>query len=118
MSVRNVVAWRNFDRPVVLRRVARQMRSVQWTQGLLEVLLDELHISHEVAAILGNDECLKTRCSAGTVALAIALRHSWRPDDLSETLTRLDRVDHRTRLNFQIHSRKRSTPRKRNAFRP
>jgi hypothetical protein len=53
------------------------------------VLIEELYIEEEFNALLGDPEVLPRRRYPQAIALALVLRHSWRPDDLACILRRL-----------------------------
>lgn len=70
-------------RPQLLRSLAHHLRGLKWSPRLLAVVLDELHVSDELEAILGDLRRVPTREYGRTLALAVAIRHSWKPDDLA-----------------------------------
>ena len=55
----------------------------------MDVLIEELYVEEEFRALLGDPEVLPRRRYPQAIALALALRHSWRPDDLACILGRL-----------------------------
>jgi hypothetical protein len=50
------------------------------------LLLDELYVGEEFDALVGRPERLSVKRYAEAIAVAIALRHSWRSDDLEQTV--------------------------------
>ena len=68
---------------------ARQTGGLKWSKELFLLLLDELYVGDEFDAIIGPPENLPARRYPQATAFAIALRHSWRPDNLNEVATRL-----------------------------
>jgi hypothetical protein len=81
--------WRTVLRPQVLGRIASSTRKLSWNSCLLRLLLEELYVDDLFTALVGPPQRLPTARYAQAVALAIALRHSWRPDDLLGVATRL-----------------------------
>ena len=81
--------WRSVLRPQVLRLIAGSTRRLSWTGRLLTLLLEELYVDDLFTELLGPPQRLPAARYAQAVALAIALRHSWRPDDLLDVATRL-----------------------------
>ena len=68
---------------------ARAARGLKWTKSLFLLLLDELYVGDEFDQIIGPPELLAAGRYPGALAFAIALRHSWRPDDLAAITTAL-----------------------------
>jgi len=61
-----------------------------WTPGLLTLLLEELHAEEIVRDMIGtNLATVPSRHYPQIVAVVLAFRHSWRPDDCRTTLRRL-----------------------------
>ncbi len=55
----------------------------------MTALIEELYVEDDFHALLGDPKDLPRRRYPQAVALALALRHSWRPDDLACILRRL-----------------------------
>jgi hypothetical protein len=81
--------WRTMLRPQVLGLIASSTRKLSWNGRLLSLLLEELYVDDLFTALVGPAQRLPRARYAQAVALAIALRHSWRPDDLLGVATRL-----------------------------
>ena len=79
----------NDPRIQALRLIARQLRSLSWSPALLALLLDELYVDDLFEDVVGNPDTIPVNGYAHAVAVAIALRHSWRPDDLAAAARRL-----------------------------
>ncbi|MGE3845093.1 MAG: hypothetical protein AB7I50_26315 [Vicinamibacterales bacterium] len=62
---------------------------MQWSADLIDVLLEELYVGDEFTALVGDPKRLARRRYPQMIAFALALRHSWRPDDLACILRRL-----------------------------
>ena len=76
--------------PVSLADLADSAASIRWSLGLIELLCEELDITDAVEEALGTR--IGTRKAPQyprAVALAVILRHSWRPEDLEEIVSRL-----------------------------
>jgi len=85
----DIAAWRSGGRVEALAEFVEQTDGLKWTKRLLLVLLEELHMGDEFDKIIGPPETLPARRWPQAVALAIALRHSWRPDDFTEAVGEL-----------------------------
>jgi hypothetical protein len=81
--------WRRSIRPRLLRLFAERAATIAWSPALLNVLLDELHTDELFSRLVGSPRHLRVHQYPQAVAVAIALRHSWRPDDLARLATRL-----------------------------
>lgn len=82
--------WRRDVRPRLLRAAAAATESLPWTSRLLELLLEELYVGDRLEDLLGSCvQKLQKRRYPQAIAVALVLRHSWRPDDLDCILTRL-----------------------------
>lgn len=82
--------WRRETRPRLLRSAVAATESLRWSPALLGLLLEELYADDGLAELLGTHvEALDTRQYPQAIALALLLRHSWRPDDLASILDRL-----------------------------
>jgi hypothetical protein len=93
-SLESVEQWRRQSRMPALTHFARRTASLKWTRALFVLLLEELFIGDEFDAIIGDPETIAPARYPQAVALAIALRHSWRPDDLEEVGNRLGMFGH------------------------
>lgn len=73
----------------VLRALAARTRNLPWSPDLINVLVDELNVTDEFTAFVGEPQKLPRRRYPQMIAFAMALRHSWRADDLACLLRRL-----------------------------
>ena len=73
----------------VLRLIARRVKTLSWTPALLALLLDELYVDDLFTDVVGDPDTIPPHGYASAVAVAIALRHSWRFDDLAAIADRL-----------------------------
>ncbi len=76
-------------RQQLLRSLVAQTDKLPWSASLVTVLIEELYVEDEFNALLGDPEVLPLRRYPQAIALALALRHSWRTDDLACILRRL-----------------------------
>lgn len=81
--------WRQALRPQFLRLLAERSATLAWSQALLIVLLDELDVDDSLAEFVGDLRHVSVRQFPQVIAVAIALRHSWRPDTLTHLARRL-----------------------------
>ena len=80
--------WRLEARPSALRKIAARARSLRWSRNLVSLVLYELGIDH-VAELIGPLRRMPPSRYPQAIAVSIALRHSWRPDDLARIARRL-----------------------------
>jgi hypothetical protein len=81
--------WRQRVRVAELRRLAELTRGLNWSSTLFEALLEELHLDDLFVDLVGDPKSLPRSQYPRAIAVALALRHSWRPDDLSHLVRRL-----------------------------
>ena len=81
--------WRDDDRVEDLRALALSARGLTWSRALFEALLEELHISDDFDALVGRAPHPSSSQYPRLIAVALLLRHSWCPEDLERTATRL-----------------------------
>ncbi len=70
--------------------------NLRWSHALLNLLLEELYVDEEIATFLGDVDHLPTDRFPQAVAVALALRHSWRKDDFDRLATRLHSIANRS----------------------
>ena len=81
--------WHCTKRTPSVLRLVRHTKGIRWTPGLLEILLDELFVTDDFVALLGHPIDLPVDRYPQAVAVAMALRHSWRQDDFRRFIRRL-----------------------------
>src|SRR3954454_24160193 len=69
--------WRERHRHAVLRELANGSQGVAWTRGLLNVLLEELHVTDEFDRLVGPTPRLPASQYPRLVAIALLVRHTW-----------------------------------------
>ena len=81
--------WRRTFRPRLLRLFAERTATLAWSRTLLNLLLDELHTEKFFTELVGSPRRLSVHRYPQAVAVAIALRNSWQPDQLTRLAKRL-----------------------------
>lgn len=81
--------WREQLRIPALEGLFQQTAGLRLTRSLLLLLLEELSIDDEFDEIVGNPDDLPATRFPQAIAMAIALRHSWRGDDLESVVEAL-----------------------------
>ena len=81
-------AWA-LRRRKALRSLVARTQDIPWSPNLVSVLIEELYVEEDFNVLLGDPKRLPRRRYAQAVLMALALRHSWRPDDLACVLRRL-----------------------------
>jgi hypothetical protein len=81
--------WRREVRPRAIRLIAARAESLRWSPALLNLVLEELGVDDLFVELLGTARTIPRHRYAQAVAVAIALRHSWRLDNLASVSDRL-----------------------------
>ena len=81
--------WRQHGRLDDLRALAEGADGLVLSRGLLHALLEELHISDDFDVLVGRVARQPASQYPRLLAIALLLRHSWCPQDLARTATRL-----------------------------
>ncbi len=81
--------WRRHGRLDDLRALAEGAGGLTLSRGLLNALLEELHINDDFDVLVGRVARLPASQYPRLLAIALLLRHSWCPQDLERTATRL-----------------------------
>jgi hypothetical protein len=97
--------WRLLDRNNDLRSLIESTTTLRWSADLLELLLQELYVDEEIVQLVGDLQKLPAGRYPQVIALALALRHSWRPDDLAGIVRRLRRSQPQARKQRRTRSR-------------
>ena len=95
--------WRDELRPRALRLFAARTTGLTWSRALLKLVVGELFPDDLFKELIGNLDRVPPRRWPQVIAIALALRHSWRRDGLERIARRL-RV--RNRLRKQAGHRK------------
>ena len=81
--------WRTERRPRVLRLFAARARKLTWSRALLKLVVAELFPDDLFTELVGNLDRVPSRLWPHVIAIAVALRHSWRRDGLSRVTKQL-----------------------------
>ena len=81
--------WRQRHRHVALRQLADGSQGVAWTRRLLNLLLEELHVTDEFDRLVGPISHLPVSQYPRLIAIALLLRHSWSLHDLARASSRI-----------------------------
>ena len=81
--------WRTVERPQALQLIASRTAKLSWSRGLMTTLLGELNTDAAFTELVGRPSGLPTRRYPQAVAVALALRHSWRREELVKFAKRL-----------------------------
>jgi hypothetical protein len=81
--------WREELRPRALRLFAARTAKLPWSRALLKLVVRELYPDDLFAELIGNLDRVPRRRWPQVVALAVALRHSWRQDGLARIVRSL-----------------------------
>ena len=76
--------WRNQLRPRALRLIAERTAKLTWSRALIATLLDNLNIDATFTELVGRPHAIPTRRFPQAVAVALAVRHSWRREELAK----------------------------------
>ena len=113
--------WRAELRPRAMRSFAARTVKLTWSRALLNLVVDELYPDDLFTELIGNLNRVPRRQWPHVIAIAVALRHSWRRDGLTRiakrlrvSLTTKDLVE-RTSSNHRRQSSNRITRRHRSA---
>ena len=87
--VADTECWRRTFRLHLLRLFAERTTTLAWSRTLLNLLLDELHTERLFTELVGSPSHLPVSRHPQAIAVAIALRHSWQPDQLTRLARRL-----------------------------
>ena len=78
--------WRRLTRPLILNEFLNRTRDLCWSRELIDLLLDELHVSDEFDDLIGRVPPSAPVNYPQLLALALVLRHSWFPEDLTRII--------------------------------
>ena len=81
--------WRAELRPRAVREFAARATKLQWSRALLKAAIEELYPDDLFAEIVGDLDRVPRRLWPQVLAVAVALRHSWRRDGLARIASRL-----------------------------
>ena len=95
--------WREELRPRALRLFAAGTSKLQWSRALLKLVVAELFPDDLLKELIGSLNRVPRRRWPQVIAIALALRHSWRRDGL-------ERMAKRLRIPARRRKRRTSSP--------
>jgi hypothetical protein len=81
--------WRAELRPRAMQLFASRAGKLTWSRALLKAVVEELYPDDLFSQLIGNLDRIPPRQWPRVIAIAIALRHSWRQDRLARLARRL-----------------------------
>ncbi len=75
--------WRDELRPRAMRLFASRAAKLTWSRALVKLIVEELFLDDLFAELVGPLDRVPPRQWPHVLAIAIALRHSWRRDGLA-----------------------------------
>jgi hypothetical protein len=106
----DVERWREELRPSALRLFAARTTKLQWSRALLKLVVRELYPDDLFSELIGNLDRVPRQRWPQVVALAVALRYSWRKDGLARIVKSLQVRGIDSSPVKQHARRKRTTP--------
>ncbi len=98
--------WRQELRPRAVRHFAERTTKLTWSRALLKLVVEELYPDDSFTELVGNLDRVPRRQWPRVLAIAVALRHSWRRDGL----TRIARSLRVSLATDDARHRRRRTP--------
>ena len=112
--------WRDEQRPRELRLFSSRARTLTWSRALVRLIVGELFPDDLFTELVGQLDRVPPRQWPHALAVAVALRHSWRRDGLAHLARRLrvslsarDRTPKRSHRSRPSRSRFSRSPRPR-----
>ncbi len=81
--------WRAGLRPRAMQLFASRAARLPWSRALLKAVVEELYPDDLFSELIGSLDHVPARHWPRVLAIAVALRHSWRHDRLSRLARRL-----------------------------
>ena len=81
--------WRAELRPRAMQVFASRAAKLTWSRALLKAVIEELYPDDLFSELIGNLDRVPARHWPRVIAIAVALRHSWRHDRLARVARRL-----------------------------
>ena len=81
--------WRAELRPRAMQVFASRAARLTWSRALLKAVIEELYPDDLFSELIGNLDRVPARHWPCVLAIAVALRHSWRHDRLARVARRL-----------------------------
>ena len=96
--------WRDEVRPRAMRRFAARTAQITWSRALLKLVVGELYPDDLFTQLVGNLNRVPRRRWPQVLAIAVALRHSWRRDSLARIARLLTTGSRHIRRSTQRHT--------------
>ena len=81
--------WREELRPGAMRLFAARTAKLRWSRALVKALVEELYPDDLFTQLVGDLDRVPSRRWPHVIAIAVALRNSWRRDGLARIARRL-----------------------------
>ena len=81
--------WRDELRPRAMRLFAARAAKLTWSRALVKLIVEELFPDDLFTELVGQLDRVPSRQWPHVLAIAVALRHSWRRDGLAHVARRL-----------------------------
>jgi hypothetical protein len=81
--------WRDELRPRALRVFSARTRKLRWSRALVKLIVEELFPDDLFTDLVGDLDRVRPQNWPHILAIAVALRHSWRRDGLTGVARRL-----------------------------
>jgi hypothetical protein len=81
--------WRDELRPRALRVFSARARKLTWSRALVKLIVEELFPDDLFAELVGDLDRVRPQQWPHLLAIAVALRYSWRRDGLARVARRL-----------------------------
>ena len=81
--------WRDNLRPRAMRLFTARTRTLTWSRALVKLIVEELFPDDLFTELVGHLDRVPSRQWPHVLAIAVALRHSWRRDGLANVARRL-----------------------------
>lgn len=74
--------WRNVERSHAIRLIAERTASLKWSPMLIRLLFEQIGVDDLFVEVLGRPDRLASKRYPQAVAVALALRRSWKREEL------------------------------------
>ena len=81
--------WRTEQRPRAMRLFASRTATLPWSRALVKLIVEELFPDDLFTELVGDLDRVRPQQWPHILAIAVALRHSWRRDGLARVARRL-----------------------------
>ena len=81
--------WRSELRPHALRVFSARARTLTWSRALVKLIVEELFLDNLFTELVGDLDRVRPHQWPHVLAVAVALRRSWRRDGLAHVARRL-----------------------------